>query len=77
MCADDNTATNPIARNPCERVGHERRGLADGNDVQRFAFEARCDCRIVESALDQMIWRRRLDGAAGDVQDVLAKVRQR
>ena len=34
--ADDDAVANPIARNPGERVGHERRGLADGNDAQRL-----------------------------------------
>ena len=32
--ADDDAVANPIARNLRERVGHERRGLADRNDAQ-------------------------------------------
>ncbi len=33
--ADDDAIANPIARDPRERIGHERRGLADGNEAQR------------------------------------------
>ena len=75
--ADDNAITNPIARNPGERVGHERRGLADGNHAHAFAMQARCNRRILDGALDQMVWRRGFDGAAGDGEKVLASVRQR
>ena len=60
-----------------ERVGHERRGLADGNHAQAFDLQARCDRRILDGALDKMVRRRGFDGAAGDGQKVLAKVRQR
>ena len=75
--ADDDAIANAIACDRRERVGHERRRLADGNHAQRSAVQARRDRRILDGALDQMVWRRGFDGAAGDGQKVLAKVRQR
>ncbi len=75
--ADDDAVANPVARNLRERFGHERRGLADRNHAQGSATQTRCDRRILHGALDEMVWRRGLDGAARDGQKVLAKLRQR
>ena len=68
---------NPIARDGGERLGHERRRLADSDHAQLFAADARCDRRILDGAIDEMVRRRGFDGAAGNGQKVLAKGRQR
>ena len=74
--ADDNAVTNPIARKGRECVGHEGRGLADGNDAQALTVQARRDRRVLHGAIDQLMWRRGVDGAVRDGQKVLAKERQ-
>ena len=64
VSADDNAVANPIAGNPRECVGHERRGLADGNDAQTLAMQARCDRRILYARVrsdgveTRLRWRR-------------------
>ena len=65
--ADDDAVANAIAGDRRKRVGHERRRLADGNHAQVPATQARRDCRILHGAIDEMMWRRGLDGAACDV----------
>jgi hypothetical protein len=75
--ADDDAVANAVARNPRERVGHERRGLAYRNHAQPCVVEARRDRLVLDGALDQMMWRRGIDGAVRDGQKVLAEERQR
>jgi hypothetical protein len=77
VSADDDAVANTIAHEIRKGDRHERRGFADGNDAQRFAFQERGNRRILYGAIDQMVWRGSFDCAARNAQEMLTETQGR